>query len=96
VPVIDNEVGGCGLRAKVRGATEESDYQRRILTVAANGLHGLRHVQQMRSVRENMREGQMKVLMAYDGSSYADAALNDLFRAGLPREVEALVVGEGY
>lgn len=34
----------------------------------------------------------MKVLIGYDGSSYADAALEDLQRAGLPREVEALVV----
>jgi nucleotide-binding universal stress UspA family protein len=37
----------------------------------------------------------MKVLIAYDGSSYADAALDDLRRAGLPREVEALVVTVG-
>lgn len=36
-----------------------------------------------------------KVLIAYDGSSYADAALKDLCRAGLPREVEALVVTVG-
>jgi nucleotide-binding universal stress UspA family protein len=34
----------------------------------------------------------MKVLIAYDGSAYADAALNDLRRAGLPRETEALIV----
>jgi nucleotide-binding universal stress UspA family protein len=37
----------------------------------------------------------MKVLFAYDGSSYADAALDDLRRAGLPRDVEALVVTVG-
>lgn len=37
----------------------------------------------------------MKVLIAYDGSSYADAALDDLRGAGLPREVEALVVTVG-
>jgi nucleotide-binding universal stress UspA family protein len=37
----------------------------------------------------------MKVLIAYDGSSYADAALDDLRRAGLPREGEALVVSVG-
>ncbi len=37
----------------------------------------------------------MKVLIAYDGSSYANAALDDLRRAGLPREVEALVVTVG-
>lgn len=36
-----------------------------------------------------------KVLIAYDGSSYADAALDDLRRAGLPREVEALIVTVG-
>lgn len=34
----------------------------------------------------------MKVLIAYDGSRCADAALDDLKRAGLPGEVEALVV----
>jgi nucleotide-binding universal stress UspA family protein len=34
----------------------------------------------------------MKVLLAYDGSSHADAALDDLGRAGLPREAEALVI----
>ena len=28
----------------------------------------------------------MKVMVAYDGSAYADAALDDLRRAGLPRE----------
>jgi nucleotide-binding universal stress UspA family protein len=33
-----------------------------------------------------------KVLIAYDGSAYADAALDDLRRAGLPREAEALIV----
>jgi len=34
----------------------------------------------------------MKVLMAYDGSSCADAALDDLQCAGLPQEAEALVL----
>ncbi|MDQ3665462.1 MAG: universal stress protein [Acidobacteriota bacterium] len=34
----------------------------------------------------------MKVLIGYDGSSYADAAVDDLRRAGLPSETEALVV----
>jgi nucleotide-binding universal stress UspA family protein len=34
----------------------------------------------------------MKVLIAYDGSAYADAALDDLRRAGLPREAEAVIV----
>lgn len=34
----------------------------------------------------------MKVLIAYDGSAYADAALDDLPRAGLPRDGEALIV----
>ena len=33
-----------------------------------------------------------KVLIAYDGSAYADAALDDLRLAGLPREAEALIV----
>ena len=37
----------------------------------------------------------MKMLFAYDGSSYADAALDDLRRAGLPRDAEALVVTVG-
>jgi nucleotide-binding universal stress UspA family protein len=34
----------------------------------------------------------MKVLIAYDGSGCADAALDDLRRAGLPKVVEALVI----
>ena len=34
----------------------------------------------------------MKFLIAYDGSIYADAAVEDLLRAGLPREAEALVI----
>ncbi len=34
----------------------------------------------------------MKALIAYDGSACADAALDDLKRAGLPGEVEAMVV----
>jgi nucleotide-binding universal stress UspA family protein len=34
----------------------------------------------------------MKILIAYDGSSCADAALEDLQRAGLPREAEAMVL----
>jgi nucleotide-binding universal stress UspA family protein len=33
-----------------------------------------------------------KILIAYDGSACADAALSDLHRAGLPREAEAIVV----
>ncbi len=34
----------------------------------------------------------MKILIAYDGSDCADAALDDLRRAGLPPQAEALVV----
>ncbi|CAN5767368.1 hypothetical protein BH20ACI3_BH20ACI3_22220 [soil metagenome] len=34
----------------------------------------------------------MKLLIGYDGSSYADTAIDDLQRAGLPSNVEALVV----
>src|SRR5919112_2384298 len=34
----------------------------------------------------------MKILIAYDGSECAEAALDDLQRAGLPDEAEALVV----
>lgn len=39
-----------------------------------------------------MTDERMRVLIAYDGSAHADAALDDLRRAGLPREAEALVV----
>ena len=35
---------------------------------------------------------QMKIMVAYDGSGYADAAIDDLRRAGLPEKGEALVV----
>ena len=34
----------------------------------------------------------MKILIAYDGSDWSDAALDDLRRAGLPGRAEALVV----
>ena len=34
----------------------------------------------------------MKILIAYDGSDCADAALNDLQRAGLPSKADALVI----
>jgi nucleotide-binding universal stress UspA family protein len=37
----------------------------------------------------------MRVLIGHDGSSYADAAIADLQRAGLPDNVEALVVTVG-
>ena len=34
----------------------------------------------------------MKILIAYDGSDCAEAALDDLQRAGLPREAEAVIL----
>jgi nucleotide-binding universal stress UspA family protein len=34
----------------------------------------------------------MKILVAYDGSSFSDAALDDLLRAGLPSEAEVQVI----
>src|SRR5215469_12738548 len=34
----------------------------------------------------------MKILIAYDGSMSADAAIEDLYKAGLPPEAEALVL----
>lgn len=37
----------------------------------------------------------MRVLVGHDGSSYADAAVDDLKRAALPERVEALVVTVG-
>ena len=37
----------------------------------------------------------MRLLIGYDGSESADAALDDLRKAGLPRDVEALVVSIG-
>ncbi len=39
-----------------------------------------------------MMNPRMKILIAYDGSSCADAALEDLRRAGLPREAEAVIL----
>jgi nucleotide-binding universal stress UspA family protein len=35
---------------------------------------------------------EMRVLIAYDGSASADAALRDIHRAGLPRDAEALIL----
>lgn len=37
-------------------------------------------------------EGRMKIMIAYDGSAYADDALHELRRAGMPREADALIV----
>ena len=37
----------------------------------------------------------MRILIGYDGSESANAALDDLRKAGLPREVDALVVSVG-
>lgn len=37
----------------------------------------------------------MRILIGYDGSAYADVALDDLQRAGLPRVAEALIVSVG-
>jgi len=37
----------------------------------------------------------MKILIGYDGSEYADAAIEDLQYAGLPNEVEAVVLSVG-
>jgi len=34
----------------------------------------------------------MRILIAYDGSAHAEAAIDDLHRAGLPRQVDAMVV----
>ncbi len=45
------------------------------------------------------RQKGMKILVAYDGSTAADAAIDGLRRSGLPRDGEALVVcvaGEGW
>ncbi|MDQ3684875.1 MAG: universal stress protein [Acidobacteriota bacterium] len=39
--------------------------------------------------------GKMRILIAYDGSDCARAGLDDLRRAGLPREGEALIVSVG-
>ena len=35
---------------------------------------------------------QMKLLIGYDGSQCANAALDDLRRAGLPREAQAIIL----
>ena len=37
-------------------------------------------------------DGRMKVMIAYDGSSYSDAAIEDLRHAGLPLEGDAIIV----
>jgi nucleotide-binding universal stress UspA family protein len=37
-------------------------------------------------------DNRLKILIAHDGSDCANAALNDLQRAGLPREADALVI----
>ena len=37
----------------------------------------------------------MRVLIGYDGSESADAALDDLKKAGLPRDLKVLIVSVG-
>ena len=37
-------------------------------------------------------KGRMKILIGYDGSEYADAAIDDLRRAGAPREAAVVVL----
>jgi nucleotide-binding universal stress UspA family protein len=44
------------------------------------------------SVRGILRKNAMKILIAYDGSEYADAAIKDLRKAGLPDEAETTVL----
>jgi nucleotide-binding universal stress UspA family protein/predicted transcriptional regulator len=46
-------------------------------------------------MKEDEGEGtneRMKIVIGYDGSEHADAALDDLRQAGLPRDAEALIV----
>jgi nucleotide-binding universal stress UspA family protein len=43
-------------------------------------------------IEEYIMPEKMKVLIAYDGSSCADTALDDLRRAGLPQVAEALII----
>jgi nucleotide-binding universal stress UspA family protein len=49
-------------------------------------------------IKESAMKETMKILIAYDGSQCADFAIDDLQRAGLPAEAEALVVSieEGW
>src|SRR5688572_27695928 len=42
------------------------------------------------------RRKPMRILIAYDGSAYADAAIEDLRRAGLPRKGDAVVVSVAH
>ena len=59
-----------------------------LLVVAFSNIEG-------RDREVNQMNKRMKVLIGYDGSGYSDAAIDDLRRAGLPSEVEALVVSVG-
>src|SRR5262245_26813989 len=46
-------------------------------------------------MKEDEGEGtneRMKIVIGYDGSKHADAALDDLRQAGLPRDAEALII----
>jgi nucleotide-binding universal stress UspA family protein/predicted transcriptional regulator len=46
-------------------------------------------------MKEDEGEGtneRMKIVIGYDGSEHADAALDDLRQAGLPRDAEALII----
>ena len=49
-----------------------------------------------RRMQECHAEDLMRILVAYDGSAYATAAIDDLRRAGLPRQTEAMVVSVAH
>lgn len=51
-----------------------------------------RHCNSQKKVAKTLRGKVMKILIAYDGSSCAEAALDDLVRAGLPEAGEFLVI----
>jgi nucleotide-binding universal stress UspA family protein len=53
---------------------------------------GKRKVPLIPGEREKVVDTKIKLLIAYDGSSSADTALDDLSRAGLPAEADAIVI----
>jgi len=78
----------CEVFSTVRTFSQKTtDSQSRNL---GNSQGCTRHISCAHKMKTN--QSMMKVLIAYDGSSCADAALDDLSRAGLPNTGKALIV----
>jgi nucleotide-binding universal stress UspA family protein len=66
--------------------------RRELATVSVDFWTNKREEERAMETDTTQQTGAMKVLIAYDGSTCAEAALQDLERAGLPQKVEARIL----